>query len=166
MRGTTNLTSVVLDLFNTTGSNTFTLDLYSGTDPNTGALLGSQSVTIPNTANGNVGSITTFNFGNLAVPELTLTYIVSALSGSNNSAGVYTTDGPPTIGSGPNAVWYGTTPGTFTSDSAFAPADGTANTTNHLNATFNAVPEPSSIALAAVALIGIVGHSVGRFRRA
>lgn len=115
------------------------MDIYSGSDPNSGTLLGTA------TAPAGYGTNTTaFNFSGLVVPN-TVTYILSLpnQNGSYDSIYLYpilTSGAAPTVGSGPNSLWYGA-PGSFVANSAYAVADGA--TTNFLQAQFNAtVPEP------------------------
>jgi len=129
------------------------MDLYSGNNPNTGALLGSA------TAPAGFGTNdTTFNFNGLVVPNK-VTFILSLpdQTGSYDSIFLYPviTIGAtgPTIGSGPNSLWYGT-PGSFVSNDTYAIADGALN--NYLSAQFNATPEPGFYGILALGLSGLV----------
>ena len=81
------------------------MQIYSGNDPNTGALLGTE------TAPAGYGTNTTvFSFSGLIVPG-TVTYVLSLpdQDGSYDSIFVYpilTSHSAPTVGGGPNSLWY------------------------------------------------------------
>ncbi|MGA2049861.1 MAG: PEP-CTERM sorting domain-containing protein [Terracidiphilus sp.] len=134
------------------------MQIYSGNDPNTGTLLGTAFAPA-----GFGTNTTTFNFGGLVVPD-TVTYILSLpnQNGSYDSIFLYpilTSGTAPTVGSGPNSLWYGT-PGDFTSNNAYAIADGAG--TNYLQAEF-VTPEPGSLFLLGTGLLGL---AVILFRKA
>jgi hypothetical protein len=112
------------------------MDIYSGNNPNSGTLLGTY------TAPAGFGTNTTvFDVGGLAVPG-TITYILSLPdeTGSYDSVFLYpilTSGAAPTIGSGPNSLWYGD-PGTFVANNTYAISDGNSATTNYLQVEVNA----------------------------
>jgi hypothetical protein len=158
------LDSVMLGVYNESGSTfTYTLDLYAGANPNTGALLGSVSVAVGQVFTG----MPTFNFGGLLVPD-TITFVVH----SSDTGTGFPLTGPissnivPTVGSGPDSLWYGNSPGNFVANNTWAIADG-ANR-NYLVAQFNAsspvaaIPEPASLALAGLGLVTLVGYRLRR----
>jgi hypothetical protein len=130
------------------------MDIYSGSNPNTGTLLGSA------TAPAGYGvNTTTFNFDGLVVPG-TVTYILSLpdQNGSYDSIFLYpvmTSGAAPTVGSGPNSLWYGT-PGDFVANNTYAIADGAG--TNYLQAQFNGTDVPdggTTLALLGLAVAGM-----------
>ena len=110
------------------------MDIYSGSDPNSGTLLGTY------TAPAGFGTNTTvFDLDGLAVPD-TITYILSLpdQNGSYDSIFLYpilTSGAAPTVGSGPNSLWYGA-PHSFVANSTYAIADG--GSTNYLQVEVNA----------------------------
>jgi len=131
------------------------MQIYSGNNPNTGTLLGTE------TAPAGYGVNTTvFNFGGLVVPG-TVTYILSLpdQNGSYDSIFLYpilTSHSAPTIGNGPNSLWYGT-PGSFVANDTYAHADGAGS--NYLQAEFNGfVPDGgTTLALLGFAIAGLAG---------
>ena len=131
------------------------MQIYSGSDPNTGTLLGTE------TAPAGYGTNTTvFNFDGLVVPG-TVTYILSLPdeNGSYDSIQLYpilSSNSAPTVGSGPNSLWYGT-PGSFVANNTYAindEQDG-PNATNYLAAEFTEAPEPGSLLLLGTGLLGL-----------
>jgi hypothetical protein len=144
-----------VDLFGYAGGGSLPIevDLYAGTNPNTGALLGSQQV-IP-TGNGYTTEV--LNFGGLAVPT-TLTFIVSIVGNSGNYDDSFVnwqqfTGSAPTIGTSGN-MWYGS-PGSFTVDNSYAVATGAS--TNTLAVQFNATatPLPSTWTMLIAGFVGL-----------
>jgi hypothetical protein len=143
------------------GAKPIEVELYSGTNPNTGTLLGSETVT----PTGNGWTTESVNFGHLAVPH-TLTFIVNIV-GNNGSyddsfvnwqqfTGV---TGSPTTGISAD-MWYGA-PGNFVVDNSYAVATGAE--TDTLAVQFNsAAPEPSTWAMM---LLGFVGLGLAAHRR-
>lgn len=110
------------------------MDIYSGSDPNTGTLLGTD------TAPAGYGTNTTvFSLGGLVVPDtVTLIFSLPNQNGSYDSIFLYpilTSGAAPTVGSGPNSLWYGT-PGSFVANNTYAIADGAS--TNYLQVEVNA----------------------------
>jgi len=113
------------------------MQIFSGSNPNTGTLL--YTATAP--AGYGVNEAV-FNFAGDVVPG-TVTYILSLpdQNGSYDSIFLYpilTSGGAPTIGSGPNSLWYGTS-GSFVTNTTYAEADGAGS--NYLQAEFTALPE-------------------------
>ena len=160
------LDSVIIAPGTDTGASNFTMYLYSGSDPTTGALLGSSTTFV-----GHSAASATFSF-DVVVPQ-TVTFIISSdnpgvaatCSSSGTCAGVQTTSSGPTIGTTPGAVWYGdVNSNVFTgaTNSSWAIADG--DITNDFAVEFLAapVPEPSAIVLLgsilAILSIGIIGR--------
>jgi hypothetical protein len=139
------------------GGLTYTLDLYSGSDPNTGALLASDTVAAPHWTN-----LVEFDL-NVYVPQ-TVTFIVSASSGSNFHAGAINTNpNGPEIGSADNSLWYGSGSPDFVANSTWAKADGAA--TNYIYSEFTAeAPEPSAIFLLGT-VIAVLGIGLIKARR-
>jgi hypothetical protein len=156
------LDSVTLGVYNETGTTlTYTLDLYAGANPNTGALLGSVSVPVAPVFVG----MPTFDFDGLLVPD-TVTFVVHSSDTSTGFpvAGPISSNIAPTIGSGPNSLFYGNGPSSFTANSTWAINDGAL--TNFLVAQFDAsVPEPGSLALVGLGLVGLVTYRWSRSRR-
>lgn len=142
------LTTVSLGLWNT---GTYTLSLYSGSDPNTGAFLGSASASGSNVSlNLNV----LFNF-DIVVPD-TLTFIVSGIEDAYH--------GPlsglaPTVGSDPNWLWFGPSP--YGQNNVWATVDALPNTLagNYLAAQFN-TPEPDAVTLLVAMLLGLASWAL------
>jgi hypothetical protein len=134
------------------------MDIYSGSNPNTGTLLFTE------TAPAGYGTNTTvFDFSGDVVPG-TVTYILSLpdQNGSYDSIFLYpilTSGAAPSVGSGPNSLWYGM-PGSFVANSSYAPADGNSSTTNYLQVEFNgaAVPDGgTTLLLLGLAVAGLAG---------
>jgi hypothetical protein len=159
--GPFDLTTV--DLFGYAGGGTkpIEVDLYSGADPNTGALLGSETVT----PTGNGYTTEVLDFGHLMVPQ-TLTYIVSIVgnTGSYDDSFVdwqqFTgSAGAPTTGTSGD-MWYGS-PGSFVVDNSYAISTGSKADT--LAAQF-AVPEPATWAMMLLG-IGVIGAGLRLARR-
>jgi hypothetical protein len=131
------------------------MQIYSGSDPNTGTLLGTAM------APAGFGINTTvFNFDHLIVPG-TVTYVLSLPdeNGSYDSIQLYpilSSNSAPTVGSGPNSLWYGT-PGSFVANDSFAINDefDGPNATNYLAAEFTETPEPASLLLLGTGLLGL-----------
>jgi hypothetical protein len=156
------LTSVDLATYNAVGNGAvFTLDLYSGSDPNTGTLLASSSVTV-----GHSQPEATFLF-DLYVPQ-TITWVVSSVPAGTPDTGaldgIANAYGAPQVGSANDSIWYGdpTVSNSFTSDSTWAGTDGAA--TEYLGAEFFATPEPSAIVLLG-SILGILGIGIAIARR-
>jgi hypothetical protein len=157
------LNSVVLGIENVgPTTNTYTLALYSGANPNTGTLLGSVNLVVGPVFAG----METFNFGSLLVPD-TITFVLSSsFTGAGFPDGPVSSNIAPTVGSGPDSLWYGNSPGNFVANNTWAIADGAV--VNYLVAQFNAsspvatVPEPGSLALAGFGLMGLVGYRLRR----
>lgn len=134
------------------GSVPIEVDLYSGSDPNAGSLLGTEQV-VPT---GNGYTTESLDFGSLQLPQ-TLTYIVS-IAGNTGSYDDSFVDwqqftgvaGAPNIGASGD-MWYGT-PGNFVVDNSFAEDNGAKS--NTLGVEFY-VPEPGSIAMLGMALLGL-----------
>jgi hypothetical protein len=150
-----NLDTASLQAWNgTSSSDVFTLNLYAGSDPNTGALLGSSTATVP--ASNTTNTTATFSFGGLPLPN-TVTFIVSApLPGNGyypSAVGLINSLGAPTVGSAVDSLWYGNGPGTFVANDTWAIANGD---TNFIAAEFNATPEPSLYAVLGLGLAGLL----------
>jgi hypothetical protein len=158
------LGTVELAAANVTGGPlTYTLDIYAGANPNTGALLGSASAVVSPT----VLAMPIFSFNGLLLPD-TVTFVVS----SNHPGSGFLETGPassniaPTIGSGPNSLWYGFGPGTFTANSTWAIDDGAV--TNFLVVQFDTtsvVPEPATLSLFGIGLLGSIATCMRRGHR-
>jgi hypothetical protein len=150
-----------VDLFGYAGGGSLPIlvDLYAGANPNTGALLGSATVT----PTGNGYTTEVLDFGHLLVPQ-TLTFIVSIV-GNNGSYDDSFVDwqqftgntGAPTIGTSGD-MWYGS-PGSFVIDNSYAVATGAK--TNTLAVSMTAVPELSTWAML---LLGFAGLGFAGYR--
>jgi hypothetical protein len=158
------LDTVEMEILNTTGGPwTYTLDIYAGANPNTGGFLGSSSAVV----DPHFFGMQTFNFNGLLLPDI-VTFVVHF----NDPGTGFITTGPissnitPTIGSGPNSLWYGFGPGSFTANSTWAIDDGAV--TNFLVVQFDtplAVPEPASLSLFGIGLAGLIATRMRRARR-
>jgi hypothetical protein len=153
--GSGSFTLGTVDLFGYAGggSKPIEVDLYAGTDPNTGAHLGSEQV-IP-TGNGYTTEV--FNFGYLVVPH-TVTFIVSIVGNTGSYLDSFVDwqqftgkTGAPTVGTSGD-MWYGS-PGSFVVDNSYAVATGAQ--TNTLAVQVSGVPEPSTWAMMILGFLGI-----------
>jgi hypothetical protein len=152
-----------VDLFGYAGGGSLPIEvnLYAGANPNTGALLGSESV-IPT---GNGWTTEVFNFGGLTVPQ-TVTFIVSIVGNTGSYDDSYVdwqqftgVSGSPTIGSSGD-MWYGAS-GSYIADDSYAVDTGAE--TNTLAAEFNAAPQtpvPESGTLLYMLLAGAASFGV------
>lgn len=145
-----------VDLFGYAGGGSLPIevDLYAGTNPNTGSLLGSATVT----PTGNGWTTEVLNFGNLLVPQ-TLTFIISIVGNSGSYDDSFVNwqqftgaTGAPTIGTSGD-MWYGS-PGSFIVDNSYAINTGAS--TDTLAVQFNATPLPSTWTMMLIGLAGLV----------
>lgn len=184
--GAFNLTTV--DLYGYAGGGALPIEvtLYSGSNPNSGALLGSEEV-VPT---GNGWTTEVLDFGGLRVPQ-TLTYIVSLVGNTGSYDDAFVNwqqftgiSGSPTTGTSGD-MWYGS-PGGFVADNTYAVATGAESNTLAVQFSISAfggptaivaeavggpapiVPEPSTWAMIGLgfAALGLVGYRKGRRPRA
>jgi hypothetical protein len=140
-RASNDLTTVDLFGYAGGGSKPIEVDIYAGSNPNTGALLGSAQV-IP-AGDGYTTEVLKFN--QLQLPQ-TVTFIVSIVGNSGSWDDSFVNwqqftgaAGSPTVGTAGD-MWYGS-PGNFVVDDSYASATGAG--TNTLAVEFD-TPEPAT----------------------
>jgi hypothetical protein len=163
--GSSTFSLSTVDLFGYAGGGSLPIevDLYAGANPNTGAWLGSATVT----PTGNGYTTEVLSFGGLVIPD-TLTFIVSIVGNTGSYDDSFVDwqqftgkTGAPTVGTSGD-MWYGG-PGSFVVDNSYAVDTGAM--TNTVAAQFNGevVPEPSSLFLLGTGLLGL---AIVLFRKA
>jgi hypothetical protein len=146
---------------------TYTLDLYRNdgpTDPSSGlampgTLIGEFTTNASNQPlPGNGGYGVDWFFSPIAVPD-TLTAVVSSSYSTTTPGqlmGPFADAHPPLVGTALNTIWYGDgTAGNWQANNTWAINDG--GVTNYFDMRFEAVPEPSSLILAAAGCAYLVG---------
>ncbi len=151
-------------------TDTYTLDLYRNNgpiDPGSGlAMPGTLIAEFKTSAlnqplPGNGGYGVDWYFNPILVPD-TLTAVISSSYSTTTPGqymGPYAAVYPPLNGSAINTVWYGDgTPGNWQANNTWALSDG--GTTNYFDMRFDAVPEPSSMCLAVMGAVLVLGSSL------